>query len=224
MMNLFIIITFLISKFYSNSTSINIQKSITTSITINNGSNFRKKNLIIGAITKYSWRRIAPFIASYTKSGFKNCDLIIFVYNISKSTITKMKSFGVIVYNIPEKYRYKKIINFRWKIYEDFLISNINKYNLVFSTDLRDVFFQKDLFKYYNSNISFLGVALEDGNLSERLNKKWLIDAYGVDLYNSIKNQRINRIFQDNVGKIGFRMVFEIKCNRTSSSKLSYLS
>ena len=102
-----------------------------------------------------------------------------------------MKSFGVIVYNISEKYRYKKITNFRWKIYEDFLISNINKYNLVFSTDLRDVFFQKDLFKYYNSNISFLGVALEDGNLSQRLNKKWLIDAYDVDLYNSIKNQRI---------------------------------
>jgi hypothetical protein len=191
MMNLFFIIIFLISKFYSNSTSFNIKNSINSSITINNNSNFRKKNLIIGVLTKYSWPKIAPFIASYTKSGFKNCDLIIFVYNIPQSTITKMKSFRVIVYNVPEKYRYKKITNFRWKIYEDFLISNINKYNLVFSTDLRDVFFQKDFFNNYNSNISFLGVALEDGYLSERINKKWLIDAYGVDLYNSIKNQRI---------------------------------
>jgi hypothetical protein len=190
-MNLFFIIIFLISKFYSNSTSFNIKNSINSSITINNNSNFRKKNLIIGVLTKYSWPKIAPFIASYTKSGFKNCDLIIFVYNIPQSTITKMKSFRVIVYNVPEKYRYKKITNFRWKIYEDFLISNINKYNLVFSTDLRDVFFQKDFFNNYNSNISFLGVALEDGYLSERINKKWLIDAYGVDLYNSIKNQRI---------------------------------
>jgi hypothetical protein len=108
MMNLFFIIIFLISKFYSNSTSINIQKSITSSITINNSSNFRKKNLIIGVLTKYSWPKIATFIESYTKSGFTNCDLIIFVYDISQSTITKMKSFGVIVYNIPEKYRYKE--------------------------------------------------------------------------------------------------------------------
>ena len=58
---------------------------------------------------------------------------------------------------------------------------------------MRDVIFQKDLFEYYNSNISFLGVALEDGNLSERTNKKWIIDAYGMDIYNSIKNQRIKK-------------------------------
>ena len=34
-------------------------------------------------------------------------------------------------------------------------------------------------------------MALEDGNLSQGTNKKWIIDAYGMDLYNSIKNQRI---------------------------------
>ena len=198
MVNLLFIYFFLISKVCSNLTFTDIQKTINSSITINNSSitinnspNFRKKNLIIGTFANYDWKTISPFIISYTKSSFENCDLIIFVYNISKSTITKIKSFGVIVYDIPEKYRYKQVINFRWKIYEDFLTSNINKYNLVLSTDLRDVFFQKDFFKYYDYNRSFLGVALEDGYLSEPLNKKWLIDAYGEDLYNKIKNQRI---------------------------------
>lgn len=191
MVNLLFIYFFLISKVYSNLTSTDIQKSINSSININNSSNFRKKNLIIGTITNYDWNTIAPFIASYVKSSFENCDLIIFVYNITKSTITKIKSFGVIVYEVPEKYRYKQVINFRWKIYEDFLTSNINKYNLVLSTDLRDVFFQNDFFKYYDYNRSFLGVALEDGNLSQPINQKWLIDAYGQDLYDEIKNQRI---------------------------------
>lgn len=190
MVNLLFIYFFLISKVYSNLASTDIQKSINSSITINNNSNL-KKNLIIGTFTNYDWKTIAPFIASYAKSSFENCDLIIFVYNISQSTITKIRSFGVIVYDVPEKYRYKQVINFRWKIYEDFLTSNINKYNLVLSTDLRDVFFQKDFFKYYDYNRSFLGVALEDGYLSQPFNKKWLIDAYGEDLYNKIKNQRI---------------------------------
>ena len=192
MVNLFLIFFFSIFKVYSNSALFDNQKLINSSISFNNNSNLKKKNLIIGVLTNYYWEDIASFIISYTESGFKNCDCIIFVYNVPQSTVTKIKSFGVIVYDIPEEYRYRKIINSRWKIYEDFLISNRNKYNLVFTTDLRDVFFQKDFFKYYKSNKSFLGVALEDGILSESLNRKWLINAYGKDLYNTIKNQRIN--------------------------------
>ena len=33
-----------------------------------------------------------------------------FVGNIASNTIDKIKSFGVIVYNMPEKYIYKNII------------------------------------------------------------------------------------------------------------------
>ena len=187
MVNLLFIYFFLISKVYST----DIQKSINSSITINNSSNFRKKNLIIGIFANYDWNTIAPFIASYAMSSFENCDLIIFVYNITKITVTKIKSFGVIVYEVPEIFRYKQITNFRWKIYEDFLTSNKNKYNLVLLTDLRDVLFQKDFFKYYDYNRSFFGVALEDGNLSQPVNQKWLIDSYGQDIYDKIKNQRI---------------------------------
>lgn len=168
-----------------------IQKSNNSKITVHYHSNLKKKNLIIGVITNYKWEIIAPFIESYAKSGFENCDCIIFAHNITQNTINKIKSFGIIVYDIPDKFRYKKIINFRWKIYEDYLNSNINKYNIVFSADLRDVFFQKDLFQYYNGNKSFLGVALEEDNLTELINKKWLIDAYGEDLYKTIENQRI---------------------------------
>ena len=36
-----------------------------------------------------------------------------------------------------------------------------------------------------------MGIALEDGNLSEKLNSRWIIEAYGHELYKKIKNERI---------------------------------
>ena len=198
MVNLFFILCGLLkirfiymNSFSTNKYKKNIQKPSNPSNIENNYSNIKKKNLIISVLVNYKWKIIAPFFISYAKSGFHNCDCIIFVYNISKSTITKIKSFGVIVYDIPKKFKYKKITYYRWKIYNDFLISNKNKYNLVFSTDIRDVFFQKDVFQYYNDYSSFLGIALEAENLSQSRNKQWLISAYGFDLYKKIKNQRI---------------------------------
>ena len=47
------------------------------------------------------------------------------------------------------------------------------------------------MFKFYENKKSFLGVAIEDYFLTESMNKKWLIDAYGENLYKTIKNERI---------------------------------
>ena len=88
-----------------------IKKLINSSIAFNNNSNFIKKNLIKGVLTNYWRENIASFIISYAKLCFENCDCIIFVYNIPQSTVTKIKSFGVTVYDIHEEYRFKKIIN-----------------------------------------------------------------------------------------------------------------
>lgn len=150
-----------------------------------------KKNLIIGAVINYKWKKVAPFIKSYKMSGIKNCDCILFISNMPTDTINKIKSFGIIVYNIPKYYRNKKIINYRWKLYKDFLISNSYKYNLVMAVDVKDVFFQKDPFQYYIGKKSFLGVAIEDGTLSKGINKKWVIKAYGWKLHREIKEKRI---------------------------------
>ena len=77
-------------------------------------------------------------------------------------------------------------------MYSDFLKDKKNKYNLILHTDIRDTFFQKDIFKYYeNYNQPFLGVAIEDGNLNENKNKKWIINYVGEEIYKKIKNERI---------------------------------
>ena len=153
----------------------------------------QKKNLILAAISNYGWTDVAIFFKSYEMSNFENCDFIIFAINMTQTTLDKIKSCGIIIKPIPEKYIKIPILSSRWKIYEEFLNDNPNKYNLVFTSDVRDTYFQRDLFKSY-SNIkkSFLGIAIEDGFLSqEPQNKNWLINTYGANEFNKIKNGRI---------------------------------
>ena len=151
----------------------------------------KKKNLIIGAISNYSWKKVSIFFKSYEKVKFENCDCVMFVRKMSQDTIDKIKSCGVTIYEIPIEFKNVDIINSRWKIYENFINDNKGKYNLILTADLRDVFFQSDIFKLYENNKPFLGIALEDLSLTEFRNKKWLINAYGEKLYKTIEHERI---------------------------------
>jgi len=169
-----------------------INKNINSSIIYSSNIVKKRKNLLIGAISNYNWEVLEPFFKSFNQSNFKNCDCIMFINNISLETQNKIKYFGVIVKEISqEKFKNIKLINYRWKLYEDFLINNYDKYDMIFTADLRDVFFQKDVFKYYHNNKSFLGVAIEDDTLSQIINKGWIINAYGNDIFKSIENERI---------------------------------
>lgn len=157
-----------------------------------NHNNTLKKNLLIGVLANYKWDVVEPFFESFKRAGFENCDFILFVNNIQLEAKKKIQSFGVIIYEVPNTYKNYNVINYRWKIYEVFLKENNDKYNLVFTTDLRDSIFQKDVFKYYDNKQSFLGVALEDGIIFDRpINKRWIINAYGKDVLNKIGNERI---------------------------------
>ena len=151
----------------------NIQNIIKTFKKDNN-----KKNLIIGAIFKYSWKQLRNFFVSLIKAEFDNCDFVIFVGNVDNETKEKIKSFGVTVYDIPDKYPLSKykIHSLRFKLYEEYILKNIDKYNMIFTADTRDVIFQKDIFKFYeNYPNSFLGIFYEEGKIiNDWLNKKWI--------------------------------------------------
>lgn len=153
--------------------------------------NHEKKNLIIAVITKYHWDLIAIFFNSIKSANIKNCDVVTFVANMTDKTIDNIKSTGVIVLPMPKKYLTESIINSRWKIIMDYLDENPNRYRYIFTCDTRDVFFQDDPFKYYDLKKPYLGIAMEDGTLNDRINKDWLINAYGVEKYNKIKDERI---------------------------------
>ena len=128
---------------YENKTSKNLRK-------LNIFDIFRKKNLIIGTIINYNWNIIQNYFISLKKAGFENCDIVMYVGKMDEETKEKLKSLGVILYDIPDEY-YKSnylINSFRFNLYEKYLLKNRNKYNLVFASDVRDIIFQKDIFKF----------------------------------------------------------------------------
>ncbi len=163
----------------NNNINENITKNMIEKRNFNKNINFSiiklKKNLLIGALKNYNWKIINPFFESFKRVKFQNCECVIFYDKITKHTIKKIKSYGVIVYKIPIKFRKVSIINCRWKLYKDFLSENKDRYKLVFAVDLRDSFFQRDVFKdYENIKKPFLGIAIEDGILSEPIIKNGL--------------------------------------------------
>lgn len=179
---------FFAQKLYDN----NINKSNKFNLSSNfSGIDYKKKNIILGIIENYSLNIILPFFKSFQKSNFENCDIVMFIRNVSQKIIKYLKSIGVLIIQIPEKYLNVSTINIRWKMYADFLKDKKNKYKLVLHTDVRDTLFQKDVFKYYENYEPFLGVAIEDETLDEKTNKKWIIDYVGKEKHRKIKDERI---------------------------------
>ena len=104
----------------------------------------------------------------------------------------KLKSYGVIVYDIPNELIRYNIQNSRWKIYEDYLKENKDKYNMIFTADIKDTFFQKDVFKYFQSDKSFLGVFYEEHIIKDRpMNCDWVRFYSGQEILEKIYFNRI---------------------------------
>ena len=75
-----------------------------------------------------------------------NCDCVIFIKNLKQETINKIEFFNVKTIKMQSSIK-SRIINYRWKLYEDYLRNNTGKYKFVLCIDVRDSFFQKDIFK-----------------------------------------------------------------------------
>lgn len=150
-----------------------------------------RKNLLIGAITNYVWDDIAPFFNSFRQAGFENCECVMFVGNMSERTVNSLESCGVNTVEIPERFNGKCVNDFRWELYRDFLNDRPDMYGMIFAADVRDAVFQQDVFKFFDGGTPFLGIALEDDILTEAINRKWLTDRYGVQGWESIKDNII---------------------------------
>lgn len=155
-----------------------------------------KCNLILTSMINYKWRDIEPFFVSLKKANIKNYECIVWVYNIDKHTRMKIQQYAKIVnidYDFIKKMKKNKFFITEWRhiLYKDFLNLNRNKYNKVLLTDIKDVLFQKDIFKY-NWKDDFLGVAIEKQIYAEdELGKLWIERKYGIDIYNEFKSKHI---------------------------------
>ena len=75
-----------------------------------------RKNLLIGAITNYTWDNVAPFFNSYKQAGFENCDCVIFAGNMSEQSMNRIRQCGVTVLPISERFNGACVNDFRWEL------------------------------------------------------------------------------------------------------------
>ena len=153
-----------------------------------------RKNLLIGAVTNYVWDDIAPFFNSYVQAGFENCECVMFAGNMSEHAISKMRSYGVNVQPIPEEIMMSdRIAHYRFKLYYDFISERRSGYDMVLAADVRDIIFQRDLFKLCDASKPFIGAALEDGLIGDdqQNNTSWILNGYGEEMLNSVKDKPI---------------------------------
>ena len=95
---IFIILKFLICNktINNNKFALNIEKisndDDALKVPLNNFSS-NKKNVLLGLIAKYNWETILPFIKSLIKSKFDNCDIVMFVSEVTFDVIENLQSF-----------------------------------------------------------------------------------------------------------------------------------
>lgn len=188
------------------------------------------KDLIIGGASNYTWDNLKYWINSIKKSGF-NGDVVLVATNLSKETIDKLTSEGIIlelygkvqddgsvkneVKGAPHVERFFYIWNY--------LKKNVSKYEFVISTDTRDVVFQENPSIWLDENM-LLGykdlVASSEGMLyqDEPWNNQNLLEAFGPYFHNHYKSMMIH-----NVGVLAgtteymrdlFFMIFQMSVNR----------
>lgn len=170
------------------------------------------KNLIIGGFTNYGINQLKPWVLSAKENGGENTDVVLVYGNASDETLDWLQEQGVVlcpmigVQNVPIH-----VLRFL-SIYE-YLRNHWQGYDFVITTDVKDVYFQADPFKFLNSRkLVIASEALKYKD--EPWGNENLMQAYGPYVYEHFKD---NEIF--NVGTFGGEseyvkdMVFNIFTN-----------
>ena len=170
-----------------------------------------QKNLIIGGFTNYNSNQLKPWVVSAKEVAGDN-DVVLVYGNATPETLKWLDEQGVIlvpmmqVQNVP-------IHVMRFLSIYDYLRSHYKDYQYVVTTDVKDVYFQTDPFKFLVDRklvIASEGLKYKD----EPWGNENLFQAYGPFVYEEFKD---NEIF--NVGTFGGEseyvkdMVFHIFTN-----------
>ena len=170
-----------------------------------------KRNLIIGGFTNYGINQLKPWVLSAKEHGGENTDVVLVYGNASEETLDWLQEQGVILKEMMGQNVPVHVLRFL-SIY-DYLRYHWDLYDYVVTTDVKDVYFQTDPFKFLNGRkLVIASEALKYKD--EPWGNENLMQAYGPYVYEHFKD---NEIF--NVGTFGGEseyvkdMVFNIFTN-----------
>lgn len=171
-----------------------------------------EKNLIIGGFTNYGVNQLKPWVLSAKEVAGMDNEVVLVTGNTTQETIEWLKEKSVTV--VPMlKVEGVPIHVLRFLSIYDYLHKNSKKYGYVVTTDVKDVYFQADPFKFLIDRklvVASEGLKYKD----EPWGNENLFQAYGPYVYEQFKD---NEIF--NVGTFGGQseyvkdMVFHIFTN-----------
>ena len=178
-----------------------------------------ERNLIIGGFTNYNINQLKPWVLSALGVVDADTDIVLMCGNASKETVTWLTKLGVLVYPmLPVQGVPIHVLRFL-SIY-DYLKKHGEQYEYVVTTDVKDVYFQKNPFtsmrKIMSSDNAIKLIAASEGlkYKDESWGDENLKQAYGQYVYDHFKNNEIC-----NVGTFGGKseyvrdMVFNIFTN-----------
>lgn len=186
-----------------------------------------EKDLIIGGASNYSWNELKYWVNSIRKSGFTG-DVVLIATNISKETIDKLTSQGVILSlygKITDDRGFTAHSNGAPHVERFFYIHNYlnttkEKYRYVITTDTRDVVFKRNPSFWLENNLTNKIVCSSEGlkYKDEPWGNQNLLQAFGPFFHNTLKEELIY-----NVGTIAGKfeyvkdlllMIFQMSINR----------
>lgn len=176
-----------------------------------------QENLIIGGIFNYGINQIKPWVLSI-EENVPNAHRVMCVKNISEDTQRWLMNKGFELIHMPDVNIPVHVLRFL-TIYE-YLRKNWERFKYVITTDVKDVYFQKDPFHFLENNLGSYKLVCGSECLKYK-DEAWgadnLFNAYGAYVYNIFKDEPIY-----NVGVLGGTseymkdLVFNIFTNATN--------
>jgi len=158
------------------------------------------KNLIIGGCTNYNINQLKPWVESINEVVGEDVDKIMCIGNASVKTREWLIEKGFKLVDMPQANIPVHVLRFL-SIY-DYLKDNWKDYRYVVTTDVKDVYFQKDPFEWMENNN--IGENVENFQLvvgSESIRYKdepWgnenLMQTYGPYVHNLFKDNIIYNV------------------------------
>ena len=159
-----------------------------------------KKNLIVGGFSGYNFNQLKPWVISIEDSEI-DCERVMIVGQTTPDTKSELikhdfKLIDMQPLNLPIHIQ-------RWLTVYNYLISVKDEYHYVVMTDLKDVYFQADPFKWMESKLGHKKIVAGSESLiykDEPWGNQNLMDTFrGIEsLYDAFKTKEIF-----NVGVLG---------------------